>query len=1193
MTEPVLTRDGTTPLYWAGPAPTAGFVATADLGGTATLTATWADGGGTYVFLGTPAPAGFAAAVLDWLTTYRPRAWPRFLWVLDPAQPTTTWTVLEATVRPRDGGGWTFGGGGYAFSDYLLTARGDVAVAPGELAGAGWGFVLGDTADAPALTFYSPTDAFAARAGTSLLSLDAAGGGAWHFVVDSPPGGDVFARLGAGMRYFTAGEGGYADTVRFTVLDQGAAQATLYARLDPLRPLDPERTAFGFFPPSRTAPEPPAYDSGYATAYGHDVGLRPLAAGATTTTPARLVFGVAPYFVSEEGVNTGYHLVPDGPFALDPPARAAASDDGLDRVVCGMSGMEYLGLPAATGCALRFVPGQPAYAPLGDSTTGAESLVGIGTTSWVYVESPREPQARYYSQAEDAPLYTAGSSVAELTDGTIGLLGFCELVATDLPAAKPDEVPPCFPMAPFRRLAPADVQRARAVEQLAIAPRRRSVLLPDSATPSNDPLPTSRVAVTPQGLGVGIAPDDRTWTWLGIGHTGDPAPVPSLRFTRVDGAFANAMRTNNLFMVVGDQETFTASGSSVAYELTGLDLAVIATLPSGNGVRPAVLDAVRPLADVPYDTRQPFVDAVCGKAPDITAAELAVLLDYAGRLTPAVGGWPFRLSPDSWGPGTFLVFKFVLGRSLATLVEDVSTWAWPEAASAKGPDEARRAIAATIAAARQAPASSPYAAFVTLVDDPHWTGILALNVEVPLAQLPAELQVLAAGIDPAEFRAHHFAMSVTPVGLTGGAVSFLPSSTFGLIDYENPEDQYFTEEVAFAFRVLQLTVGISNSVVTTFNSRAELLVNRLFGAPTRLFPTTHGNNVILDGAHQRQRLPDNTVHDTYVFSMATENLFQLNGLVLQSVELLSTQLVTAKASDAGSARVDAMFQLGGNLRFFEPEGFDPFCWGPVEGGADGYVRFGNLGIAMSFDLGDPAGTTTFALREGTLSFDLANSVAREHSLVTGFPLRLSGLVSTADPALTPDAAPQTPEDLGYVSVTAPIQQSRLDQPWYGLDYVIDLGTLGAMAGNAAIALHLLVGWSPGASGTDPAVYVGVRLPGAKDALGVSLPLQGVVKLGFKSIELQMTEPAGGTQPAGGTAPSYTLRMRNFALRLLGLSFPPGYNDVILFGDPNRSGSSKVGWYLAYASDVDPARPPAPPSFAETRRLRAVTRGTGT
>jgi hypothetical protein len=69
-------------------------------------------------------------------------------------------------------------------------------------------------------------------------------------------------------------------------------------------------------------------------------------------------------------------------------------------------------------------------------------------------------------------------------------------------------------------------------------------------------------------------------------------------------------------------------------------------------------------------------------------------------------------------------------------------------------------------------------------------------------------------------------------------------------------------------------------------------------------------------------------------------------------------------------------------------------------------------------------------------------------------------------------------------------------------------------------------------------------------------------------------------------------MRDFALRLLGLAFPPGHNDVILFGNPDQSGSSKVGWYMAYASDADPKRPPAPPTRAELRRRRGTLRTGG-
>lgn len=1197
-TEPAYARAGTTDLYWADPAdPVAAFLATdpGRLGDTPSLSSTWTDERGAYVFLGAPAADGaaFLAALREWIATYRPDGPPRFLWVLDPAQPPVAWTVTEIAVTAGTGGTWLLDGGDFALADYRLVVRGEVPVAPGANGDAGWGFVLTDTADAPALSLYSPSDLFPARAGSGLLGI----GGGWRFVLDlAPADGDGFARLGAGMRYFTPGDGGYVDAVRFAVVRQPAQAVTLYAGVDPQRPFDGERSSLGFF--SWTgAGTAPALPSGYATAYGYDVTLAPQASGATTATPARLVFAFAPQFVGE-AVNGGYYLAPDGAFGLGvepPPGVTATSADGIDRVVCGTSGLEYLGIPAGGDCALTFVPGQPAFAPLGADTTGGDALTGPGTTSWVYVESPATATVSYYSQPEDAPLFAAPAPGARggVADGTVDLLGFLEIPAATLPPTAPatDAAPRAFPMVPFRGLDDGAVAAAVAIEQLALAPRRRAALTTPPA-PDAGANAVPRVGVTPQGLGAGIGADGTTWDWLGIGHTGGPATQPDLCFTQVTGEFRQAMQTNNLFMVLGNAAEFARCGS-VAYRLTTYELDVIKTLPDGQGVPAPVLDAVRAaMAGKTYPTRTAFRDALVAAVPAITPDEEKVFLRFGGVLTPVVGGWPFRLAPDAWGPGTFLLFKFVLGRSIAELVRDVSTWSWPAAASATGsPADAQQAIAGVIAAARAAAGdsdTSPYANFVEVVDDRNWTGVLALSAEVPLEQLPSELQVLAAGIDPGSFRAHHFGMSVTPYRLSGGQVSFQRSSMFGLIDYQNPEDQYFSENVSFAFRVLQLTIGIRNSVVTTFASRAELLVNRLFGTPARLFPTTHGNNVILDGAHQQQRLPDGSTHDTYVFSMSGYNVFQLNGQVLQSVELLSTQLVTAKASDpsTGDATVQAVFQLAGNLRFYEAPGFDPFCWGPAAGGEDGYLRFGNLGIAMTFSLGDPAGTTAFRLNDGNLSFDAANSKARPDALVSRFPIRLSGLVATADPALSapaPPPPPQTPADMGFVSVTAPIQQSTLTQPWYGLDYTIDLGTLGALSGNTAIALQVLVAWSPGATGTEPAVYVGVKLPGVKDALGVSLPLQGVVKLGFKGIELLVDNVAG--QPR-----TYTLRMRDFALRLLGLAFPPGHNDVILFGNPDQSGSSKVGWYVAYASDADPKRPPKPPSRESVHRLRAAVRG---
>ncbi|MFF7777792.1 hypothetical protein ACFZCG_25690 [Streptomyces tanashiensis] len=1169
MTEPTFTRAGDTPLYWADPADrVAAFLASdpGALGDRPTLTETWADDRGAYVFLGVPAAdsAEFLAALRTWIDHYAPEGPPRFLWVPDPTAPPTAWVTTLLICRMDPGGAWVADGATFLLADYELVTAGGGVIAPAGTE-AGWGFAVADGADRSAATLYSPSARFPARRTTTLLGMEAGHTGAWRFVIDAPAGdGDVFTGLGAGLRFFTAGDDGVVRTVRFGVVRQPEdVGLEFHAQIDPLRPLDGERTSLGFFACTTGEGDPPALPSGYATVLGHGVDLRPLSTGGNTASPARFVFGLAPYFCHEEA-NAGYHLVPDGPFAVEGAAVAP-------RVICGMSGLEYLGLPAE-GCTLTFLPGQPAYAPLGPDRTGTASLTPHGTTSWVSVGPGAETgTVTYYSQPEDAPLYTAGETTAA---GGVDLLDFCEV-----PAATPDRTP--FPMAPFHGLAEGAVAAAAEVEQLAIAPTRRAVLLPgERSVPAADGGET--VAVTPQGLAVGLAPDSG-WSWLGIGHDGDAAARPDLRFTGVTGPFRQAMQTNNLFLVLGDPEEFNRFGS-VAYELTTATLGVIATIPADQGGVPEnVLDAVRDaMHDTGYDTRTEFVAALVEACPGITDAERRVFLRYGGRLTPVAGGWPFRLSPDNWRESTFLIVKFALGRSIAELAADVSTWAWPSAASRTGrPADAQAAIRGVVEEARKAPAGSPYASFLQVVDDPDWTGVLALSAEVPLDQLPDELQVLASGIDPARFAAHHFGLTLTPFRCEDGRLLFERSAMFGLIDYQNPEDQYFSENIPYAFRVLQLTVGVRNSVVTTFTSRAELLVNRLFGAPAQLLPTTHGNNIVLDGALQRQQLPDGTTHDTYVFSTAEQNTFLLDGPVLGSVELLSTQLVTARASDPGSGRatVDAVFRLAGNLRFYEPERFDPFCWGVDAAGQDGYLRFGGLAITMSFDLGDPAGTTRFALQDGNLSFDAANSRPRDRSLAARFPIRLNGLVATPDPELVTGAPPppQTPADLGYVSATAPLDQAVLAQPWYGLDYTVDLGTLGALAGSRALAVQVLVAWSPGAGDTAPGLYLGVRLPGADGLLGAGLPLQGVVTMGFRSVEFLVAE-----EPEERT---YTLRLRDFALRLFGLAFPPGHNDVILFGNPDQGGASKVGWYLAYASAADPKRPPPPPVRAALRAGR--------
>ena len=73
---------------------------------------------------------------------------------------------------------------------------------------------------------------------------------------------------------------------------------------------------------------------------------------------------------------------------------------------------------------------------------------------------------------------------------------------------------------------------------------------------------------------------------------------------------------------------------------------------------------------------------------------------------------------------------------------------------------------------------------------------------------------------------------------------------------------------------------------------------------------------------------------------------------------------------------------------------------------------------------------------------------------------------------------------------------------FGLNFELNLGSLGALAGAAKFVANLMVAW-----GTQfrreqekPKLFVGFRLPGiGGDVLG--FPLQSVIKFTFKSVEL--------------------------------------------------------------------------------------------
>ena len=141
---------------------------------------------------------------------------------------------------------------------------------------------------------------------------------------------------------------GLLTSHRFAVFDlvppaaaADAAQAVdLAVQLDPLAPLDPERTRFSFT-------DPVALRSFYRTNLGSPLDLRPV--------DARLQFATRPAGL-QPGDGDPLYLVPHGTFLLHPPAHETAP-----ALLCGVGGAEYVELAAPS--TLAFVAGNPAYAP--------------------------------------------------------------------------------------------------------------------------------------------------------------------------------------------------------------------------------------------------------------------------------------------------------------------------------------------------------------------------------------------------------------------------------------------------------------------------------------------------------------------------------------------------------------------------------------------------------------------------------------------------------------------------------------------------------------------------------------------------------------------------------------------------------------------------------------------------------------
>lgn len=1099
-------------LYASSAKPVDGFAgywcsASAAFDGTATLAQTWADVGGFYVIaLALPADLTvFAQQLAQLAPRISPTGLVRVLWLSNSADshwPYWSTTTMTALPQATPSGPWALvTPTRWVLGDYRLE------LAAGSMLSLQNGSnVYGLALPAAAATF-SRGD-FALRAsGTVTLPLAGNAVGALSVPITlRPQQPDPLEQLGAMLRYATvpapddteAVAQNLARYLSMPVLRLRAGNLGVRLHADPSAPFDPHRSYLDLMPGG--AP-PYALSSAFVTTLGYTTTLTPTAA-AQGARSARLAFCRSPLF-AVEGPSAGsevFHLAPDGSFSIGVEVpmrvqqrRAAFASRDSDERDHWMFGNSGA-----------------EYARL-DAATGDMAVFGAGNAAYIpgtiaEGTSPlRTAATTAYmtlvpgSTTSSGLLYYAQPLQAPLFKAASHLgaafLDFHTMPAGRLPAAQAgDPTAQCFPAGAYRWLAAGDIALARSIEAAVLAPARRQAIGGLHPPVEANP-PTGPVDPATPSLAV-------TPQGLIAQLSADGLAWTGVRFAQLAGGAQDLV--------------FTPVKECFARALQSNQLFFV-------------------VADIEEFNRQ------SGVGPD----GLDCVLD----------DWTFHLAPAEWRRGkddnpTLMLFKYC-NRRLTELADDTSAWGWTEAAGdvAKTRQQLQDILrsAGERAADPKALPSDPYLIFHNdVANNPMWNGVLFFNAPVDLGQMPPDLKFLAAGIDPKRFYAHHIGFSVTPVAAGTDTITSGQTAAFALIDYEDPQDLAPGSTTPFGFKTLQLKIRFANARIADFAAQCQLMVNTLFGAPLTKQDPSRGNNLLMDGSCQRVAgVP------SYSFVLSGENLFNAQNSAMVSAQVRSVRIDTVTAPDGDD--VTSSFTLQGNLRFRELPAFDMLCYGADGQGEDGYLRFTGLSIRMRFKLSEPT-AQTFTGFESATTLDPINSKPRARSLAANFPVKVSGIEIA--PAAIGDKG-LTPEQLGFVSIACPLEQTPMTAPWYGLRYTLDLGSLGALSGSVGLSMTVLAAWSTGAGG-DPPVYLGLRLASFVPGAG-SLPLQGVLKLGFRGFEF-ITYPAGTTL-------GYQLWMRRFALSVLCWSFPPGNADLVLFGAPGNPGGS-LGWYAAYDKDPD-------------------------
>lgn len=932
---------------------------------------------------------------------------------------------------------------------------------------------------------------------------------------------------------------------------------------------DPNRCAFYFRSEGENG-QGPTVNSFYRTTYGAPVALTAIT-GETSlkdAQPAGII--LTPSYEDASSLHS-FIASPIGDFLGSAPA---GKGETKARFMCGIGGTEFLQVPSVSkheiqeGARLRFVPDQPAYAPVfplplsspvGPPAPKGNPLKSNYKTSYVKVFPPENrangsPECvTYVAQPHGSALHGYDDEIWKENKSLLGTVS----PAYTLPLME-DSAFPMFPYSGTDEGDPSYSQSQIALfEKSIIAPTRRKVIAALTNTQSNTSANETQseaedaTLTTPLGVIATLQSPTDASHWKEVKLAQIKVPTSSeFAFKNLSPQLIEAFQTNQLFLVAANNTELGEAGTNFLNTLNIEDWQI---------------------------------EADVGNSPDFgDYANILIIKGIRGPLYDPKGEEKDNLisNPQKW--------------------TQKETFAAPTTQRQSTPDKSQLVNLSSwlqdyFKAAQDNPATEYFENFNQIAADPNWTGVLMLRSRIKSP--PEQLAGIVAGVrDPAKFYAHHLAVRINQIkaGASGEKIAIRKqSSVYGLIYYEDdelvvpkgatsPEPVVPSATRTYDFILLSLNVLFENSAIKKFSSFAQLSLSKVFESdvissqPVIPAGKPHPKGSQYKSLIMKASYQDNNHHPSYTMAAPQPYLFKIDNNILQQTELTSAQMntITSNQSQSESQSEPLIrFAFTGFLDFSilsagKNEPVDLFSYGsePGQQMSQSGLGFANLGLQMTFSAEDPYGSQKIVWDSNQLTFDTKNSTPRAGSLIATMPLQLKGFASSG-------SSQDTPSSMGYLDVITSVTQQGLSQDWNALQFELNLGTAGDLAGKLGLTAELLLAWSPDSQGETYKSQTAIHMPGSSNGASL-ISLQNVLSMSYGPIQLLYT---GNPNSTNGDK-QYMFVLNEIAIKFLGLAkIPPsGATSFYLFSDPdadsgNPDKTTGLAWYAVYNNEPSQAQ----------------------